>query len=125
MELEKVGINLILNTFQFFSLPTKARAGFFRRQYMSNEVGGSIRKQVIENGYQLRKASARLDTFVDVAPMILAALKSNSWFSPGAVAEISRWAFAGVFWESGFGARRHPNNRYMVCRLCGSGFQPR
>jgi hypothetical protein len=50
---------------------------------MSNGDGDPIKKQVILKCYDFRKASVRLDTFVDSTPMMPAALESKSWFSTG------------------------------------------
>jgi hypothetical protein len=62
---------------------------FFGGNICRTELAIRLKKQVILNCYDFRKASVRLDTFVDSAPMMPAALESKSWFSTGAGAKIS------------------------------------
>jgi hypothetical protein len=66
---------------------------------MSSGDGCPIKKQLIQEGYDFRKASVRLDTFVDSAPMPLATPQSKLWFSPGLGFEKSQWGLVGAPWK--------------------------
>jgi len=66
---------------------------------MSSGDGDPIKKQMIQEAYDFRKASVRLDTFVDSAPMTLATPQSKSWFPAGLGFEKSQWGLVGAPWK--------------------------